>query len=303
MRSRLGGFGVKLSVIIATCNRPASLGRLVQSLAVQMRPREHELLIAENGSSERSPLPSLPVPIVHIYDRLPGKCRVQNRAIKESTGEILVFLDDDLVVAAGYLDEVERFFQEHPEFAAMKGRILAAEDPAARLGSAAVYLDLPIVDHGETVIEAHGVIGANMAFRASALEAVGLFDDRLGPGAAGHEEETEMSARLRRNGFRIGYAPRAIVHHEVDPARADRARFIRIARERGRCRVIHEQHRIGRVRIDLAIARVRLRVATLFGAPPERAAREEKRVAILRGMLDGLREEAAAASPATSGSS
>ena len=35
-----------------------------------------------------------------------------------------------------------------------------------------------------------------MAFRATALARVGLFDERLGPGAAGHEEETEMSARL-----------------------------------------------------------------------------------------------------------
>ena len=105
-----------------------------------------------------------------------------------------------------------------------------------------MYLDLPIADHGDEVIEVRGVLGANMAFRADAIEQVGPFDERLGPGAGGHEEETEMSQRLRRAGFRIGYAPKAMVYHEVDPARANRERFIRIARERGRCRMLHEKH-------------------------------------------------------------
>ena len=85
----------------------------------------------------------------------------------------------------------------------------------------AVYLDLPIADHGEEVIEVRGVLGANMAFRAGVLKQVGPFDERLGPGAGGHEEETEMSDRIRRAGFRIGYAPEALVYHEVDAARAE----------------------------------------------------------------------------------
>ncbi len=172
----------------------------------------------------------------------------------------------------------------------MKGRILPAEDPVAKVGAeAAVWLDLPIVDHGEEVIEVRGVLGANMAFRASALEHVGLFDERLGPGAGGHEEETEMSARLRRAGFKIGYAPRALVYHEVDSVRADRARFLRIARERGRCRMIHEAHPALPVIADNAIAALRVWAARLAGAGPQRLAREERRLAVAQGMLDGLR--------------
>ena len=48
----------------------------------------------------------------------------------------------------------------------MKGRILPAEDPEKKVGPMAVYLDLPIADHGDEVIEVRGVLGANMAFRA-----------------------------------------------------------------------------------------------------------------------------------------
>ena len=227
-------------------------------------------------------------PLKHLHEPRAGKCRIQNRAIAQAAGEILVFLDDDLVVAPGYLEAVEDFFDTHREFAAMKGRILPAEDPEKKVGPMAAYLDLPIADHGDEVIEVRGVLGANMAFRADVIKQVGPFDERLGPGAGGHEEETEMSQRLRRAGFRIGYAPKALVYHEVDPSRANRERFIRIARERGRCRMLHEKHSARDVISKNAIAMTRLRIAQLTRAGIPRIAREERRLAIARGMFDGL---------------
>ena len=285
---------MKLSVIIATHARPEALGRLLDSLAPQLTgEREHgarEILLAENGTPAPSLLPASAPPLEHLHDPRPGKCRIQNVAIRHATGDVIVCLDDDLIATPHYLEEVEHFFTEHPEFAAMKGRILPAEDPTAKVGPAvAAWLDLPIVDHGEQVIEVRGVLGANMAFRAAALARVGLFDERLGPGAAGHEEETEMSARFRRAGFRIGYAPHALVYHEVDPARADRTRFLRIARERGRCRMIHEPRSALRLMADNAVAALRVWTARVVGAGPQRLAREERRLAVAQGMLEGLR--------------
>jgi len=278
---------LKVSIIIATHARPESLAGLLASLKPHIDPARHQILIADNGTAQPAPILDDIGPVVHIHDPQPGKCRTQNRAIAQARGEIIACLDDDLVVAPGYLSGVERFFAEHSEFAAMKGRVLPAANAEAIAGANACYLDLPIVDHGEQVIEVRGVLGANMAFRASALASVGLFDERLGPGAAGHEEETEISSRLRRAGFKIGYAPDALVYHDVDPARADRERFIRIARDRGRSRMIHERHS----RIALALARVvagsRLALARVLCASPDRIAREERRLATAQGMIEG----------------
>ncbi len=284
---------MKVSIIIATHARPDSLARLLVSLAGQIRAGDHEVLIAENGTPSPAAIDRSAIKtnaeIVHLYEARPGKCRVQNLAIAAARGEIIVCLDDDLVVADGYVAAVEKFFDEHDQFAAMKGRILPAENPVTKVGAMAPYLDLPIADHGDDVIEVRGVLGANMAFRAAALRQVGPFDERLGPGAAGHEEETEMSQRLRRAGLRIGYAPLALVWHEVDASRADRERFIRISRERGYCRMLHEQHSASEIWTKAVVAAVRLALAVATGASIERRAREERRLAIARGMHDGLR--------------
>jgi GT2 family glycosyltransferase len=290
---------VRLSIVIATHARPESLAGLLASLAPQLRAGDHEVFIAENGTPspiaiDRSSL-ATGAEIIHLHEALAGKCRVQNRAIALARGQVIAFLDDDLAVAKGYVGAVEQFFDAYPDYAAMKGRILAAEDPVAKVGANAPYLDLPIADHGDEVVEVRGVLGANMAFRASALRRVGRFDERLGPGAAGHEEETEMSQRIRRAGLHIGYAPGALVWHEVDPERADRDRYIRIARERGFCRMLHEHHSHFEVWTKETVASIRLAIARAVGAPIARIAREERRLAIARGMHDGLRPAVRAA--------
>jgi GT2 family glycosyltransferase len=279
---------LKTSVIVATHDRPASIARLVESLAPQLTPSARELIIADNGTPAPTLIADSSRVAMHVHDPRAGKCRVQNRAISAARGDIIVFLDDDLTASSGYIDAVEDFFDRYPEYVAMKGRILAAENPASVAGAMAPYLDLPISDHGDNVCEVRGVLGANMAFRAEAIRKVGQFDERLGPGACGHEEETEMSARIRAAGLKIGYAPRALVLHEVDPSRARRDRFIRISRERGRCRMIHERHSRGEVFLKVAIAAVRLAIARAMFASIERRAREERRLAIARGMIDGL---------------
>ena len=301
---------MKISVIIATHARPASLARLLSSLASQLVRGQHELFIAENGTRSPTDIATVDIPLTHLHDPRAGKCHIQNRAIALAQGDVVALLDDDLVAAPCYLAAVGHFFDDYPHFGAMKGRILPARDPLTIVGRMAPYLDLPIVDHGEKVVEVRGVIGANMAFRASALQKLKLtpthvvvgdnysttvealvpmiFDERLGPGAAGHEEETELSRRLRNAGFHIGYAPEALVLHEVDPTRADRARFTRVARERGYCRTLHEDHSPKEVALKIAISTFRLGLARAFHASVARVAREERRLAVAQGMRAGL---------------
>src|SRR6202046_1166804 len=117
-----------------------SLPPLIESLAPEMATGAREIIIAENGTPAPMQLSLEGVRLKHLHEPRAGKCRIQNRAIAQASGEILVFLDDDLVVAPGHLEAVEQFFDTHREFAAMKGRILPAEDPDKKAGPMAVYL-------------------------------------------------------------------------------------------------------------------------------------------------------------------
>jgi GT2 family glycosyltransferase len=53
-----------------------------------------------------------------------------------------------------------------------------------------------------------------MAFRKSIFNDVGLFDDRLGAGASGCSEDSEIWYRILTNGGTIRYNPRAVIYHE-----------------------------------------------------------------------------------------
>jgi GT2 family glycosyltransferase len=79
--------------------------------------------------------------------------------------------------------------------------------------------NIPIVDHGDASCEVRGFTGTNISLKREVFEKAGLFDTRLGPGASGFSEDTEYSRRVRENGFKIGYAPKAIIYHELNPER------------------------------------------------------------------------------------
>jgi GT2 family glycosyltransferase len=55
--------------------------------------------------------------------------------------------------------------------------------------------------------------GANMAFRRRAFELVGYFDERLGAGAAGCSEDSELWYRVLAEGWLCFYDPSAVVYH------------------------------------------------------------------------------------------
>jgi hypothetical protein len=53
--------------------------------------------------------------------------------------------------------------------------------------------------------------------------------------------------------------------------------------------MIHESHRALAVIADNALTALRVWAARIAGAGPARLAREERRLAVAQGMLDGLR--------------
>jgi glycosyltransferase involved in cell wall biosynthesis len=130
---------MNISVIVPTYNRPRALKLCLTSLAEQsMTPSE--ILIADDGSSaetrdivremQRSRL--FPTPIKHVWQEDIGfrKPRILNEAVRQATGDYLVFIDGDCMAH-------HHFIRAHVE----------KSDPAAILGGKRVEIGRQLTEH------------------------------------------------------------------------------------------------------------------------------------------------------------
>lgn len=128
---------MKTSVVIPTVNRPDSLKVLLHSLAgATLLP--DEVVIIEQGdalvtrrhlSSDSFPFPVL----IHAHDE-ESSATARNRGVKESTGDIIFFFDDDMEVDAAYLKNAVEYLGAHPDLLGLTGRFVGETPrPALRL--------------------------------------------------------------------------------------------------------------------------------------------------------------------------
>lgn len=172
-----------------------------------------------------------------------GLSGARNTGIRATTGEIVVFLDDDARARTGWLQALLAAYE--PDVIAVGGAALP-EWVAGRPGWFPDEFDWVVgcTYRGSPVTrgEVRNVIGSNMSFRREALDAAGQFEGRLGrvgTGPAG-AEETELCIRARRvlPGRRILLDPAAAVDHRVPRSRGRLSYFLRRCFGEGRSKAI-----------------------------------------------------------------
>ncbi|WP_300972947.1 glycosyltransferase [Sphingomonas sp. LHG3406-1] len=216
----------EVSLIICTRDRPEALGRCLVSLAHQ-QSLPGELIVVDNsaGGSARQVCSEFGQ-VTYVHEPEPGLSRARNAGVRRARGSILVFTDDDVEAHPGWLSEIVRTFGEH-DVDCITGLVLpAALETEAQcefqftLGAFGGSFVPVLFDHrffAET--KPHGAqvwrigAGANMAFRRRAFERAGLFDERLGAGASGCSEDSELWYRLLALGGSCLHEPRAVVLH------------------------------------------------------------------------------------------
>jgi GT2 family glycosyltransferase len=253
-----------ISIIIATKNRSAELKALLNSIREvrDLDKFQAEIIVGDNNSTDTTwdtlaaESKQFPAPIRPLKVRTPGKSSVLNQAIRAAQGEVVAFLDDDVVVDAGWLQAIENFFQTE-NFPAGQGgiRIQApeAEDSETRR-LLQRYRTIPNLEFGPDIQEVHSLNGANFAVLRNALNRVGGFNERLGPGASGTSEDVDFARRLVREGFRIGYMREAIVYHRIDPSRLTEDYFRNHHKQQGLSRILMDDKGLGRIFLDLGRA-------------------------------------------------
>jgi GT2 family glycosyltransferase len=159
----------------------------------------------------------------------------RNTGVRLSTGELVVFVDDDVRVDPEWLGALLRSAGEHPDVDVFTGPIRARLEGSGGWSSRSCGREQPPIttlDLGAHDTDARFAWGANMAIRRAALERVGPFDISLEEG--GDEQEWQERLRALDPGARVLYVADASVEHRRSGDDARLRSLARGAYQRGR---------------------------------------------------------------------
>lgn len=122
-----------ISIIIPTVDRSTSLGALLTSFEKQsILPQE--IIIVHQGTDALEDLFSVygSLPLRYIFQEHTSLTAARNRGVQESTGSIIGFLDDDIVLDPNYISSIHSFFEAHPHALGVQGLITNFEEGHAK---------------------------------------------------------------------------------------------------------------------------------------------------------------------------
>ncbi len=235
-----------VSVVVCTRDRPEQLAQCLRSLQ-NLSQAPHQILVVDNAprtDATRQLVAQMP-DIQYVLEPRPGLSVARNTGISHSTGDIIAFTDDDVVVHPEWITRLQQSFH-HPKVLAVTGLVLPAElETEAQLifqrgsgnGVGWGYRARTFNSQFFEEMKPHGVpvwyigAGANMAFQRKAFELVGNFDERLGAGASGCSEDSEFWYRVLAEGWVCRYEPTAVVYHyhrgDLDSLRQQMYQYMR----------------------------------------------------------------------------
>lgn len=285
----------RLSIIIPTKNRVKILTQLLESIKRldHVDRLRSEVVVADNGSEDGtrayvdSIVNSYPTCVRLLEVRRPGKSAAINDAVKSAAGDLVAFLDDDVIVDKTWLTAVEDFFRNEP-YAIGQGVVRL---PSPESGDPEIlrlverFRTIPRVEHKPDLKTIHSLNGANFFVSRDLFDRVGGFDERLGPGASGTSEDVEFARRVTRAGIAIGYARQAIVYHRVDGARLTEEYFKQAHRRQGASRFLMRQQGTAEILLNLARAVAQYSCYAVAGGERDRY-RSKGRIYHYLGMLE-----------------
>ena len=201
-----------VTVVVPTYQRGAlAIGTIRALSAVEPPAGGFEIVLVDDGSDEanarmleQAVSQSANAKLLRQQNRGPAAAR--NCGIGQARGALVVFLDDDCRPAPDWLTNLTAPFQSDDEsLGAVGGRVVAAPATnwAQRFCSAIEYAtgEQPVFTNAST---------QNACYRRDVLLQVGGFDERFRrPGG----DDPDLSARTKQAGYRVEYAPDAVVFH------------------------------------------------------------------------------------------
>ena len=219
-----------LTVAICTKDRPENLARCLDSLLKLRSLNSYfEVLIIDNAPSDnrtKEIVASLS-DINYFCEPKAGLNFARNRALQEATGEILAYLDDDVIVDRQWLNGLKEAWRENPDAEAFTGLVMPYElETRAQIlfeQRGGFRRGFAKIRYGQTLSGnslypcGSGIFGAgcNMAFRREVLLKLGGFDEALDTGAPlPGGGDLDIFYRIIRGGYPLIYEPQYLIYHQ-----------------------------------------------------------------------------------------
>jgi len=201
----------ELSVIIPTLNEEDYIGSCLQSLSEQTF-RNFEVIVVDSQSEDKTVeiAKSFGAEVISMGRRGPGAAR--NVGANHAKGEILVFLDADVIASKNLLEEIRKCFED-PRIVGATCKIFSRRKGAKykffyKIGYLAMRFSFPFRP---------GIPGHSAFYRKETFFRVGGFKENLE-----HSEDLDLSYRISKLG-KIKVIKDAFV--KVSPRRVDKWGF------------------------------------------------------------------------------
>lgn len=251
---------MNVSIIVCTKDRPKELAKCIESITRQSRIPD-EVVIVHGGCKQiLSPTVELvgPVYVKHIYSAAPSYLTAdRNKGVRGSSGDIIIFVDDDVILHKGFVREIVRVFENDAgrRIGGAMGRIVNIPRPQETFSFGAVLYQLirrtfllprigdgrflpsgspTYIDYSTSPRDVEFLSGCCMAYRRELFQELQFDEDFLN--AHLYVDDEDFSYRVSRK-YRNTYAPNARLDHYLSPigtkrheTRYTRARMTIVAR-------------------------------------------------------------------------
>jgi glycosyltransferase involved in cell wall biosynthesis len=197
---------------------------------------EHELILVETGITDdiNAVLQAISIRgirVRRIAESHKGLAKARNLGVKEASGQILLFTDDDVQLPQSWIEIICA-----PILAgtadAVAGEVVIVPH-LQRPWMTAVHRSWLATTDSVDLSNPDRLVGANMAISRAVFEKVPAFDEELGAGALGPGEETLFSWQLKEAGFRLAGMASCRVWHHFQEDRLLRNRWLAVSKQFG----------------------------------------------------------------------
>lgn len=232
----------QVSVIIPTKNRVEDALETIRTLLIQSQsPKEIIVIDSSDTKKLEEILKEKANPLIkYTHTEKAGRCCQRNLGIKHSTGDILVFLDDDVILDKDFLKEIMSVFYSYPlekiggvtspskmnEMGFKRKVFLIAYDflatifflPRNKDGKFQLSgMPTTLKPDGNKVEECEFLYGFSMSFRKEVIEEMGGFDEKLEAYSGIIGDDDDIAYRVSRK-YQNFHTPFAKLIHNKSPS-------------------------------------------------------------------------------------